>query len=95
LSFSGFNLNHCTAPELGWSTRKELYAGAGACPDRPEFLKEKTMAVSGVGGTQTSDNSIKTMTEAFDKAIEKSAEITKITTEKKVALDAAKQRPNG
>ncbi|HLP67140.1 MULTISPECIES: hypothetical protein [Ciceribacter] len=53
------------------------------------------MAVSGVGGTQTSDNSIKTMTDAFDKAIAKSAEITKITTEKKVALDAAKQRPNG
>ncbi|AFL50736.1 hypothetical protein ABIE78_003472 [Sinorhizobium fredii] len=53
------------------------------------------MAVSGVGGTQTSDNSIDKMTDAFDKAIEKSAKITEITTEKKVALDAAKQRPNG
>ena len=53
------------------------------------------MAVQGVGGgSQSSDNSIDKMTEAFDKAIEKSAKITEITTEKKVALDAAKQRPN-
>lgn len=67
----------------------------GIAWNRPQLVKEKRMAVSGVGGTQTSDNSIKTMTDAFDKAIAKSAEITKITTEKKVALDAAKQRPNG
>ena len=53
------------------------------------------MAVQGVGGGATgSDASIDKMTQAFDKAIEKSARITEITTEKKVALDAAKQRPN-
>ncbi|WP_018238595.1 hypothetical protein [Ensifer sp. BR816] len=53
------------------------------------------MAVAGVGGTQSADNSIKSMTAAFDKAIEKSSKITEITTDKKVALDAEKQRPNG
>ncbi|EJN00961.1 hypothetical protein PMI41_03521, partial [Phyllobacterium sp. YR531] len=54
-----------------------------------------SMAVQGVGGGATgSDASIDKMTQAFDKAIEKSAKITEITTEKKVALDAAKQRPN-
>ena len=53
------------------------------------------MAVQGVGGGSTgSDASIDKMTQSFDKAIEKSAKITEITTEKKVALDAAKQRPN-
>lgn len=53
------------------------------------------MAVQGVSaGGQSSDASIEKMTAAFDKAIEKSAQITEVTTEKKVALDAAKQRPN-
>lgn len=48
----------------------------------------------GVGASTGSDAQIDKMTQAFDKAIEKSAKITEITTEKKVALDAAKQRPN-
>ncbi|WP_296246156.1 hypothetical protein [Pseudomonas sp. UBA4194] len=39
------------------------------------------------------DAAIEKMTAAFDSAIEKSAEITKVTTEKKTELDAAKQRP--
>jgi hypothetical protein len=52
------------------------------------------MAVQGVGGATGSDASIGKMEAAFDKAIEKSAKITEVTTEKKVALDAAKQRPN-
>ncbi|MEI4484511.1 MULTISPECIES: hypothetical protein [unclassified Phyllobacterium] len=54
------------------------------------------MAVQGVGGGATGiSDSIKSMTDAFDQAIAKSAEITKVTTEKKISLDAAKQRPNG
>lgn len=39
------------------------------------------------------DSAIKAMTDAFDSAIMKSAEITKVTTEKKTELDATKQRP--
>ncbi|RZS79862.1 hypothetical protein EV217_3865 [Phyllobacterium myrsinacearum] len=39
-------------------------------------------------------DAISSMTAAFDKAIAKSAEITNLTTQKKVDLDSAKQRPN-
>ncbi|SDL86522.1 hypothetical protein SAMN05661010_02734 [Modicisalibacter muralis] len=49
-----------------------------------------TEAVSGGGG---GGDSIARMEAAFDKAIEKSARITEITTEKKADLDASKQRP--
>jgi len=45
--------------------------------------------VSGGG----SDAAIAKMEAAFDKAIETSAKVTEITTEKKAELDAAKQRP--
>ncbi|MFA1602636.1 hypothetical protein ACDW82_03160 [Alcaligenes faecalis] len=34
------------------------------------------------------------MEAAFDRAIEMSAKVTEITTEKKAELDASKQRPN-
>jgi len=40
-----------------------------------------------------SDAAIAKMEAAFDAAIEKSAKITEITTEKKTELDATKQRP--
>ncbi|WP_200835006.1 hypothetical protein [Phyllobacterium salinisoli] len=49
--------------------------------------------VSGISSSTGSDASIAKMEAAFDKAIEKSAKVTEITTEKKAALDAAKQRP--
>jgi len=39
------------------------------------------------------DGAIAKMEAAFDKAIEMSAKVTEITTEKKAELDAAKQRP--
>jgi hypothetical protein len=39
------------------------------------------------------DSAIADMAAMFDMAIAKSAEITKITTEKKAELDATKQRP--
>ena len=43
--------------------------------------------------TSSADSAIAQMTAAFDKAIETSARITAITTEKKSELDATKQRP--
>ena len=46
------------------------------------------------GMSGTSADSIAAMTNAFDLAINKSAEITKVTTDKKVGLDASKQRAN-
>ena len=45
------------------------------------------------GGDTSVDASMAKMEAAFDRAIEKSAEVTAVTTEKKAALDAAKQRP--
>ena len=47
------------------------------------------------GGTSTGGTSdaIGQMTAAFNQAISESAQITAVTTEKKVELDAAKQRP--
>ena len=41
----------------------------------------------------SADAAIEKMTAAFDSAIEKSAKVTEITTEKKTELDATKQRP--
>lgn len=54
--------------------------------------KERPMATTPVssGGA---DAAIAKMEAAFDAAIEKSAKITEITTEKKTELDATKQRP--
>jgi hypothetical protein len=40
-----------------------------------------------------SDAAIDKMSATFDMAIEKSAKITEITTQKKAELDATKQRP--
>ena len=51
------------------------------------------LGVSG-GVTVDADGAIAQMEAAFNKAITKSAEITAMTTEKKVELDASKQRPN-
>ena len=42
------------------------------------------------GGT---DAAIEKMSATFDMAIEKSAKITEVTTQKKAELDATKQRP--
>lgn len=50
-----------------------------------------TPGVGGGGGG--ADASIAKMEAAFDRAIEKSAKITEVTTEKKTELDASKQRP--
>jgi hypothetical protein len=47
----------------------------------------------GAGGAGGADDAMAKMEAAFDRAIQKSAEVTEITTEKKAALDAAKQRP--
>lgn len=47
-------------------------------------------ATSSAGGA---DAAIEKMNAAFDAAIQKSAKITEITTEKKTELDATKQRP--
>ncbi|WP_164999539.1 hypothetical protein [Salinicola tamaricis] len=41
----------------------------------------------------SADSAIGQLQAVFDQAIEKSAEITKVTTEKKTMLDATKQRP--
>lgn len=49
--------------------------------------------MSGAGKVGGADSAVDRMEAAFDRAIEKSAQVTEITTEKKAALDAAKQRP--
>ncbi|EJN02101.1 hypothetical protein [Phyllobacterium sp. YR531] len=49
-------------------------------------------AKGGLAGNST--DALAAMTNAFDLAITKSAEITKVTTDKKVGLDASKQRAN-
>jgi hypothetical protein len=49
-------------------------------------------AKGGLDGTSV--DAIAAMTDAFDRAIAKSAEITEITTAKKTELDATKQRPS-
>ena len=52
---------------------------------------EGAPGVDGSGGG--AGDAIALMEAAFDKAIEKSARVTEITTEKKADLDASKQRP--
>ncbi|GGJ78111.1 hypothetical protein GCM10009304_00070 [Pseudomonas matsuisoli] len=49
-------------------------------------------AQGGLDGTSVA--AIAAMTDAFDRAIAKSAQITEITTGKKTELDATKQRPS-
>ncbi len=51
------------------------------------------MAAPVSNAPSSSDAAIAKMEAAFDAAIEKSAKITEITTEKKTELDATKQRP--
>lgn len=51
------------------------------------------MSVSATGSTGAADAALARMEAAFDAAIEKSAKITEVTTEKKTELDATKQRP--
>ena len=48
---------------------------------------------TGGGGGGGPEAAIGKMEAAFDRAIEMSARVTEITTEKKAQLDAAKQRP--
>lgn len=56
--------------------------------------KRKENEVPGAGGSGGgAGDAIARMEAAFDKAIEKSARVTEITTEKKADLDASKQRP--
>ena len=45
------------------------------------------------GMTGTAEEALAKMNDAFDRAIALSAEVTKVTTEKKASLDASKQRP--
>jgi len=47
----------------------------------------------GAGGGGSPEASIAKMEAAFNRAIEMSARVTEITTEKKAQLDATKQRP--
>lgn len=54
-------------------------------------MAAETTPTDSTGGG--ADSAIAEMQAVFDQAIEKSAEITKITTEKKTELDATKQRP--
>lgn len=49
---------------------------------------------AGGGLAGSSVEAIAAMTDAFDRAITKSAQITEITTDKKTGLDATKQRAN-
>jgi hypothetical protein len=66
-------------------------------PVRSQSTSKTESAMSGtssVQNTTTPENAIQQMEAAFNRAIVKSAEITTKTTEKKVSLDAAKQRPN-
>jgi hypothetical protein len=51
------------------------------------------MSTVAPSSTTSADAAIAKMEAAFDAAIEKSAKITEITTEKKTELDATKQRP--
>lgn len=54
------------------------------------FWNFEWAANGGLSGTST--DAIAKMTDAFDRAIKKSAVITEITTDKKTGLDATKQR---
>ncbi|RKD87174.1 hypothetical protein [Kushneria marisflavi] len=50
-------------------------------------------AIDPTSSNTSSDAAISQLKEVFNEAIAKSAEITKVTTEKKTELDATKQRP--
>lgn len=50
-------------------------------------------AIDSKTSVESSTDAIDQLKEVFNQAIEKSAEITKVTTEKKTQLDATKQRP--
>lgn len=50
-------------------------------------------AIDSTKSNDSSGDAIGQLKAVFDQAIEKSAEITKVTTEKKTMLDATKQRP--
>jgi hypothetical protein len=50
-------------------------------------------AAGGNGGGGGAEAAIAKMEEAFNRAIETSARVTEITTEKKAELDSSKQRP--
>ena len=52
-----------------------------------------TAAGGGAAGGGSPESSIAQMEAAFNRAIELSAQVTQITTEKKAQLDATKQRP--
>jgi hypothetical protein len=52
-------------------------------------------AGGGGGGGGGPEAAIAKMEAAFNRAIEMSARVTEITTEKKAELDASKQRPQG
>lgn len=54
---------------------------------------EKCMSNVAATSSSSADSSIAKMEAVFDAAIEKSAKITEVTTEKKTELDATKQRP--
>lgn len=45
------------------------------------------------GMTGSAEEGLARMSDVFDRAISMSAEVTKVTTEKKASLDASKQRP--
>lgn len=45
------------------------------------------------GMTGTAEEALARMSDVFDRSIAMSAEVTKVTTEKKASLDAGKQRP--
>jgi hypothetical protein len=61
--------------------------------DEPKQEMETIMATVNPASGGGADAAIAKMEAAFDAAIEKSAKITEITTEKKTELDATKQRP--
>lgn len=56
-----------------------------------EFFMSNVSPANAGGGAEAG---LAKMEAAFDRAIEMSAKVTEITTEKKAELDASKQRPN-
>jgi hypothetical protein len=64
-----------------------------ACAKSSYRNELKEFYMSNVPSVSSSDDAIASMQAAFDEAIEKSAKITEVTTEKKTELDATKQRP--
>lgn len=88
---------------MPWSfhpSRMDLLAGVS---DEPSILRVFNFIfflesiMSNVSPTNTgggAEAGLAKMEAAFDRAIEMSAKVTEITTEKKAELDASKQRPN-